>query len=93
MTRGYIRNIPLTGVVELSSLYEDEVANRQKILCIMKMVAIKDSVKKAIQHYHNDQPLDVQQELTRLNGLYDSFVARVRIPEREEELAPHPQGS
>ena len=65
---------PLTGVVELSSLYEDEAANRQKILCIMKMVTIKDSAKKAIQHYHNDQPLDVGQELTRLNGLYDGFV-------------------
>jgi hypothetical protein len=51
---------PLTGVVELSSLYEDEAANRQGIQCIMKMVTIKDSVKKAIQHYHNDQPLDVQ---------------------------------
>ena len=66
---------PLTGVVELSSLYEDEAANGSKIACIMKMVTIKDSVKKAIQHYHNDQPLEVQHELARLNGLYNSFVA------------------
>ena len=73
-TRLYQKH-PLTGAVELSELYGDEVANREKIQCIMKMVTIKDSVKKAIQHYHNDQPLEVQRELTRLNGLYDSFVA------------------
>lgn len=72
-TRLYQKH-PVTGVIELTSLYEDEGANRTKIVCIMKMVALKESLKKAVQHYHGDQPLEVQRELARLNELYDSFV-------------------
>jgi N12 class adenine-specific DNA methylase len=72
-TRLYQKH-PVTGVIELASLYEDEAANRTKIVCIMKMVALKESLKKAVQHYHGDQPLEVQRELARLNELYDSFV-------------------
>ena len=41
----------------------------------MKMVTLKESLKNAIQHYYSDQPLEVQRELTRMNELYDSFVA------------------
>ena len=61
-------------MIELSSLYEDETANSGKIICIMKMVTLKESLKKAIQHYYSDQPLEVQQELERMNELYDSFI-------------------
>ena len=72
-TRLYQKH-PITGEIELCSLYEDEAANSAKIVCIMKMVTLKESLKKAIQHYYSDQPLEVQRELTRMNELYDSFV-------------------
>ena len=72
-TRLYQKH-PITGEIELCSLYEDEAANNAKIVCIMKMVTLKESLKKAIQHYYSDQPLEVQRELTRMNELYDSFV-------------------
>jgi N12 class adenine-specific DNA methylase len=72
-TRLYQKH-PTTGVVELCSLYEEEAANSEKIICIMKMVTLKESLKKAIQHYYSDQPLDVQRELARMNELYDAFV-------------------
>ena len=65
---------PVTGDVELSSLYEDESANRTKIDCIKKMVGLKECLKEAVQRYHSDQPLEVQRELARMNELYDSFV-------------------
>ena len=71
-TRLYQKH-PVTGVVELSSLYEDEAANSAKIVCIMKMVTLKESLRKAIQHYHSDQPLEVQRELLRMNELYDAL--------------------
>ena len=65
---------PVTGAVELSSLYADGSANSAKIDCITRMVSIKECLKAAIGHYHNDQPLDVQREIARLNQLYDDFV-------------------
>ncbi len=63
-----------TGKIELSSLYNKEDTNKDDINRIMQMVTIKDCLKGAIDHYYNNQNLEVHRELSRLNSLYDNFI-------------------
>ena len=79
-TRLYQKH-PISGVIELCSLYEDETANNWKIVCIMKMVTLKESLKKAIQHYYSDQPLEVQRETRADERIVRQLHRRVWIPE------------
>jgi N12 class adenine-specific DNA methylase len=68
------QKIPETGKIELSYLYNKEDSNKDDINRIMQMVAIKECLKDAIDHYYNNQNLEVHRELSRLNSLYDNFV-------------------
>jgi N12 class adenine-specific DNA methylase len=65
---------PETGKIELSRLYNKEGSNKDDINRIMQMVTIKDCLKDAIDHYYNNQNLEVHRELSRLNSLYDNFI-------------------
>jgi N12 class adenine-specific DNA methylase len=65
---------PETGKIELSYLYNKEGSNKDDINRIMQMVTIKDCLKDAIDHYYNNQNLEVHRELSRLNSLYDNFI-------------------
>ena len=69
----YIKNYPACEI-QPSSLYVNEKDNSDDINRIMQMSAIRDAVKSAIDHYYNNQQLDVTRDLARLNSLYDSFV-------------------
>jgi N12 class adenine-specific DNA methylase len=60
--------------VKLSDLYDNEKRNKNTIQRIMQMTEIAGSANKAINHHYNEQQIEVQKELKRLNRLYDGFI-------------------
>ncbi|NLG17614.1 MAG: hypothetical protein GX556_09825 [Fibrobacter sp.] len=72
-TRLYQKDIETNEIIH-SPLYENEAANKEEIVRIMRMATIRDCVKDAFEHYYSGQQLEVNRDLSRLNSLYDSFV-------------------